>query len=243
MAALGDRAWEDTNANGVQDDGEPGLAGVAVELYTCDGTFVAATVTDANGYYLFSSLTPGSYYVKFVTPGGYIITPANVGDDAFDSDIDGNGATTCTELSSGETDLTVDAGFYKPTGQMCTLTPGYWKTHSGYGPAPYDDTWAMIGEDTAFFQSGQSWYQVLWTSPSGGNAYYILAHAYIAAYLNGLNGADTSAVAGELSLAQSLLGAYGPNDRLSRSVRQQFLDTAGVLDQYNNGYIGPGHCE
>lgn len=84
---------------------------------------------------------------------------------------------------------------------------------------------------------------MLWTSPSGGNAYYILAHAYIAAYLNGLDGADTSAVAGQLSTAQSLFSTYQPGDQLSRSVRRQFISTAETLDQYNNGYIGPGHCE
>ena len=26
----------------------------------------------------------------------------------------------------------------------CTLTPGYWKTHSEFGPAPYDDNWANL---------------------------------------------------------------------------------------------------
>ncbi len=50
-------------------------------------------------------------------------------------------------------------------------------------------------------------------------------------------------MAGELSTAQSLLSAYGPSNRLSPSVRQQFISTAGTLDQYNNGYIGPGHCK
>ena len=35
----------------------------------------------------------------------------------------------------------------------CTLTQGYWKTHSEYGPAPYDDTWALLpaGADSPFF--------------------------------------------------------------------------------------------
>ncbi len=124
----------------------------------------------------------------------------------------------------------------------CSLTPGYWKTHSAYGPAPYDDTWALIGEGTAFFLSGQSWYQVLWTSPAGGNAYYILAHAYIAASLNGLNGAATSAVTTQLAHAAALFAVYTPSSSLSRSVRADFINTASILDQYNNGLIGPGHC-
>jgi hypothetical protein len=124
----------------------------------------------------------------------------------------------------------------------CSLTPGYWKTHSIYGPAPYDDTWAMLGEDTPFFSSGLSYHQVLWTSPSGGNAYYILAHAYIAAVLNDLNGADTSAITSQLAHAADLFSTDTPTGLLSRIVRADFINTASILDQYNNGLIGPGHC-
>ncbi|MCI0398418.1 MAG: hypothetical protein L0332_06115 [Chloroflexi bacterium] len=140
--------------------------------------------------------------------------------------------------------ITVDV----PCAGGCSLTPGYWKTHSEYGPAPYDDTWAMLpnGADTPFFDTGQSWYEVLWTPPAGGNAYYILAHAYIAAYLNGLNGADTSAIATELAHAADLLNEYDGNPKamsqIKGAVRQDFIQTAYVLDQYNNGAIGPGHC-
>jgi hypothetical protein len=128
-----------------------------------------------------------------------------------------------------------------PCAGGCSLTPGYWKTHSSYGPAPYDDTWAQIGENTPFFSSGKSWYQVLWTAPRG-NAYYILAHAYIAAKLNGLNGADTSAVAGALSWSESFFNTYTPSSSLSKSLRGLVLTFATQLDMYNNGYIGPGHC-
>jgi len=130
----------------------------------------------------------------------------------------------------------------------CTLTPGYWKTHSKYGPAPYDDTWALIGEDTIFFLSGLSFYEVLWTEPSGGNAYFILAHAYIAAQLNVLNGASTpSDVATALSDATALFGLYTPEDIGALSgndpVRKSFVKLAETLDDYNNGLSGPGHCD
>jgi hypothetical protein len=129
----------------------------------------------------------------------------------------------------------------------CTLTPGYWKTHSSYGPAPYDDTWAMLanGADTPFFLSGQSYYQALWTAP-GGNAYYILAHAYIAAQLNQLNGADFTAAQAAYDQATALFNTYTPAQvaamRTNSAVRRQFISLASTLDQYNNGYIGPGHC-
>jgi hypothetical protein len=133
-----------------------------------------------------------------------------------------------------------------PCAGGCSLTPGYWKTHSSYGPAPYDDTWEQIGEDTLFFSSGQSYYQVLWTSPSGGNAYYILAHAYIAARLNQLNGADFTAAQAAFNQATALFSnpANTPAavGALKGSVRNTWIDLASTLDNYNNGLIGPGHC-
>jgi hypothetical protein len=130
----------------------------------------------------------------------------------------------------------------------CTLTPGYWKTHSTFGPAPYDNTWAQLssGANTTFFLSGQTYYQVLWTAPSG-NPYYILAHAYIAAQLNFLNGADPSAAQTAFNSATNLFNTYTPAQvaalKANSSVRQQFISLALTLDNYNNGIIGPGHCD
>jgi len=143
--------------------------------------------------------------------------------------------------ASGKDSWTVDISI--PCEGGCTLTPGYWKTHSSYGPAPYDNTWAEIGEDTTFFLSGQSYYQVLWTSPSGGNAYYILAHAYIAAKLNLLNGASsTSQVDDALTWAENFFNTYTPTSKLSKTERGKALTNATLLDMHNNGYFGPGHC-
>ena len=139
--------------------------------------------------------------------------------------------------------VTYDLDVHVPCYDGCTLTPGYWKTHSIYGPAPYDDTWAQIGEDTSFYGNGLSWYTMLWTPPRGGNAYIILAHAYIAAYLNELNGASVpDEIASTMSHAVGLLSGYTMSSPLSRTVRRDFIATAGILDLYNNGYIGPGHC-
>jgi hypothetical protein len=107
------------------------------------------------------------------------------------------------------------------------------------------------GEDSAFFDTGLSWYEVLWTEPQGGNAYYILAHAYIAAVLNELNDASVPAeIAAAMSEAEVLLDQYDGNPdsmdglrgRGARAVRAQFIALALLLDDYNNGITGPGHC-
>jgi hypothetical protein len=127
------------------------------------------------------------------------------------------------------------------------LTPGYWKTHSTYGPASYDDTWASLGEDTAFFSSETTYYGALWTSPNG-NAYWILAHAYIAAELNQLNGADFTAAQAAFDSATALFSnpSYTPTYigslRGNSPLRATFISLATILDNYNNGLIGPGHC-
>ena len=100
---------------------------------------------------------------------------------------------------------------------------------------------------TLFFGSGQSYYEVLWTRPKG-NAYYILAHAYIAAELNFLNGADPSAAQAAFDEATDLFNAYTPDyvaglkGKAGNELRSQFIDLAEILDDYNNGLIGPGHC-
>ncbi len=134
----------------------------------------------------------------------------------------------------------------------CTLTQGYWKTHSKYGPAPYDDTWQIDDgegglidlEDEPFFLSGMSYYDVLWETPKGGNAYYLLAHQWIAAYLNELNGA---LVADDLGDAQMLLEVHTPEElalkgKTGNALRADFIELANSLDAYNNGETGPGHC-
>ena len=131
----------------------------------------------------------------------------------------------------------------------CTLTQGYWKTHSERGPAPYDDTWAQLpnGASTTFFLSGQSWYGVFTTAPAG-NVYYQLAHQYMAAVLNKLNGASsTSAVDAAITSAAGFFNTMTPAQAgsLSKqsSVRASALTWAGVLGSYNEGSTGPGHCD
>jgi hypothetical protein len=146
--------------------------------------------------------------------------------------------------ATGEDDHTVNAEVACVLG--CTLTQGYWKTHSREGPAPYDNAWQNLGpdeEDTLFFNSGKTWYEVFWTPPAG-NAYYNLAHQYMAAKLNILNGASApQQVLDAMAGAEALFNAQGIGDTtLTSAERKKALSYASTLDKYNNGLIGPGHC-
>jgi len=127
----------------------------------------------------------------------------------------------------------------------CTLTQGYWKTHSIYGPAPKaDPTWATVGgPDASFFGTSASWYQVFNTPPKG-NAYYVLAHQYMAAVLNDNAGTSTTpAVDAAMTWAFDAFTA-NPNPASAFWVTNKATATgyAATLDSYNNGLIGPGHC-
>ena len=109
--SIGNFVWSDNNNNGIQDGGEPGIAGVTVTLTGCGLSLT--TTTDVNGAYLFSNLPPCTYTVTFGTPTGYTPSPANQGgNDATDSD--SVGGTVSVALASGENNTTIDAGFFNP---------------------------------------------------------------------------------------------------------------------------------
>ncbi|WP_414579623.1 SdrD B-like domain-containing protein, partial [Anabaena sp. CCY 9402-a] len=112
LASLGNFVFEDKNANGIQDLGEAGISNATVNLLDAAGNFIATTSTDGNGLYSFTNLQPGDYKVQFVQPNDFNgVSPANVGgDDAVDSD---GLLSDIINLSPGENDTTIDAGFYK----------------------------------------------------------------------------------------------------------------------------------
>lgn len=119
--SVGDYVWFDTNGNGIQDAGEPGMAGIFVILETCAGGYVDFKITDANGQYLFTNVTPGQYRIKFANPGSYNGIPVQLtaqyagSDPTKDSNADWLGISECFTLSSGQTNSTIDAGFVGET--------------------------------------------------------------------------------------------------------------------------------
>ena len=117
-SGYGNRVWHDLNRNGVQDPGEPGVAGVTVKLYKADGTLFGTKVTDANGLYLFANIPAGDYYAVFSgLPAGMAATVADAGgNDLIDSDPNAATLTTIvTTLTFGEVDTTWDLGLVMVT--------------------------------------------------------------------------------------------------------------------------------
>ncbi|HEX8849403.1 MAG TPA: hypothetical protein VF761_07725 [Gemmatimonadaceae bacterium] len=154
------------------------------------------------------------------------------------------------EVHTSSAALTVKTGECapKPANPGCTLTQGYWKNHpwpvSPLFPPSTLDTWdtdhGWAYQGWNFFDTGMRWKTVLGIPPRG-DAYYILAHQYIAAILNQQNGAYVPD-----EVRQVLVNAYGyfsaaPQVRATYD-RNTLTTWATLLDRYNNGQLGVPHC-
>jgi hypothetical protein len=106
---VGDRVWQDTNRNGTQDAGEPGVNGATVNLLDEAGNVVktasTSTVNGVEGYYIFTGLLAGKYVVQVSdTPSGWTCTYD------LDGDLDSNSGVF--SLSASRYD--VDFGYAPP---------------------------------------------------------------------------------------------------------------------------------
>lgn len=114
---IGDRVWYDTNSNDVQDQTEPGVAGVTVRLLDSEGNVLLFTTTNSNGLFSFSGVGSGSYRLEIVVPGGLELAAQNVGSTPVtDSDFDP--VTAQTDLfayTEGTVLREIDAGLQPPS--------------------------------------------------------------------------------------------------------------------------------
>jgi len=135
-ARIGDFVWNDLDKDGIQDAGEPGIAGVTVMLYTTADVLYLSTITSNNGYYFFNEVAPGSYYVKVSPPPGYQVSPKDATADNLDSDIDPVTRKSGTiTVVAGTNNLTIDAGLNvtSTTGPSASLGDRVWEDLNGNG--------------------------------------------------------------------------------------------------------------
>ena len=138
-----------------------------------------------------------------------------------------SGTSSSFSLNAGGTTTDVD---------NCTFTVGYWKNHP--------EAWPVAGLTlgTVFYSAAQL--MAILNEPVSGNGLISLAHQLIAAKLNIANGASGAAVAATIAAADAQIGGLvippigaGYLHPSTTSSKTQ------ILDDYNNGLIGPGHCE
>jgi hypothetical protein len=117
----------------------------------------------------------------------------------------------------------------------CSLTQGFWKNH--------EEVWPV--EELILGTTTYTKLQLLaiLRTPTRGDATYILIDQLIAARLNIANGADPTAIADTLTAADAWLAANPLGSNPTGAPRDVGVALAALLDDYNNGVTGPGHCE
>jgi uncharacterized repeat protein (TIGR01451 family) len=125
---IGDYVWVDVNTNGIQDAGEPPVAGRDIVVRDGSGLVLGTATTDANGLWNVCNLEPNiACDITVDLPAGWSITAANVGTNRS---IDSNGAIrgvdawiACITPTSGS-DLTFDVGIHNDAPQAADTPRG-----------------------------------------------------------------------------------------------------------------------
>lgn len=234
----------DENGNGIQDSGEPGIAGVSVTItYTVDGVPYQTTVpTNDDGLYDFGNGLPrGEYPISVQVPNGTTASPADQGsDDAADSDgvSDGNGNSVAkvTWEEAEFQDSTTDFGFTRSAvTNPGTGTPGYWKNHP--------DAWPVQSVIVGGVTYTKSQAIALLEKP-GKDRTLTMFSSLVPAMLNVAIGNDPSCVSAAIDQAQEWMAKYGPvgsNVHASSYAWKVGEPLHRQMDNYNNGMLCAPH--
>jgi len=90
-------------------------------LFDSAGNLLAASITDANGQYIFSVDPKQTYVIEVVEPNGFDFTTQDApgSTDLNDSDVDpATGLTGPISVGADETDNTIDAGLVNEPGTV-----------------------------------------------------------------------------------------------------------------------------
>jgi hypothetical protein len=117
----------------------------------------------------------------------------------------------------------------------CTLSQGYWKTHSTSGPAR-NSRWST--QNNQFLSTGKTWLEVWRTAPAG-NAWYSVAHQYMGAMLNQSIGlaVPTADAAQAITDAEAFFALFSGSipSKLTGPQKTEAARIAAILENWNAG--------
>jgi hypothetical protein len=136
---------------------------------------------------------------------------------------------------SPDSNLSVVVSSFTRESFNCTFTVGYWKNHP--------DAWTVSSLLLGSVSYTKAQLIQILNQPVQGNGLISLAHQLIAAKLNIAQGADPTAVSSTIAAADAQIGSL-----VVPPIGSGFLTPGStsantqVLDDFNNGLTGPGHC-
>ncbi len=244
--------FTDSNADGVQNTGELGLAGVTVNLLASNGSVLATTTTGANGGYSFTGVTPGSDTIQIVAPAGDrfstastdAVTLASGSTASFNAGVFAPGSVTGEVylVSNAGTQQTVEGGLAGVTVKLVSATGSLLATTTTGTGGTYSFTGVTPGTDTVVFTApaGDSFAtastdSVTITSGSTATAF---ASVYTQATVTGTVFTDTNADGvqntGELGLAGVTVNLLASNGSVLATT------TTGANGGYSFTGVTPG---
>ncbi len=117
----------------------------------------------------------------------------------------------------------------------CTFTQGYWKNH--------EDEWPVANLTLGSTSYTAAQLLAILRKPVRGNGLISLAHQLIATKLNIAMGAEPTDVLPTVVAVDALIGALVVPPVGSGFIAPETTSPfTEVLDDFNNGIIGPGHC-
>lgn len=233
--SIGDFVWKDLNGDGDQDAGEPGIPGVTVKLYQ-GTTLLATTVTDLDGYYLFTKLAAGTYTVVVDTtsPALANLTPTTVNAPGTTTanDSNPNPATVTLPLNTSS-DTTIDFGFVpNPTGQIGNFV---WRdlNHNGIQDA------GEPGINNVTVTLKDSYGNLIATTVTSGNGGYLFTGLRAGNYIVQVDGTDSD-LAGLIPTTVAAAGSNSANDSNPNPAPVTLATDSSVDLTIDFGFWAPG---
>lgn len=136
----------------------------------------------------------------------------------------------------------------------CTRTIGYWKTHAGFGPqadvvTPLLPIWLGTpgGANSIQVTTAQMAVDILSQKVYGApkNGITKLYAQLLGAKLNLASGAEGFSISAAMTAADAFLAThyYTSWNSLTSAEKNMVLGWQYTMDQYNNGFVGPEHCD
>jgi hypothetical protein len=220
--------FNDTNANGYQDAGEPGMEGVKV--FISNGVdIIGETETGPGGSYFFE-VQSAPLTVAALIPTEWKASPSGADSDGVS---DGYGYSVAPIGTLG---FSTDFGFFTPAVQQPgTGTPGYWKNHPDAWPV------ANITVGGVTYTKAAA---IAWLGKVGKDKTTTMFSSLVSAMLNVLLvGNDASCVNSTIALANTWMAAHhvGTNVAASSDAWTIGEPLHMQMDAYNNGLLCAPH--